>query len=390
MNKFLFFIIILSTSFFAQGIKNWQNFTNLREITGISVSESDVWAATNGGIFRYSSTDKSFQVFTKSEGLSSHIITTIAVDNYGKIWVGTSEGFINVYDPSLNEMNTILQIFKTDKSNKRINDILISGDTAYVSTAFGLSLINTVDLSFFDSILKFGNFNTETPVFSVYIHDKIYVVTLSGIATNSKTNNNLIAPDTWENISIDLLSGANRVNEIIKFNDKLYAATDDGLFIEENGSWDLLYYDNFEVFDLVIKNNELFSLLATSIYRINTDSELFFRMPNNIYSTMYLGNNQNFIGSNKGLIEWTGNDTLVAPNSPETNSIIDLAVDFESNLWVGTGKDGQGIGALKFDGSSWETIDRQVLEIFKTNDFHNITSSDEALYLSSWGSGFDI
>ncbi len=48
---------------------------------------------------------------------------------------------LNVYDPETNQTNTIYSISKTNESNKRINEIQISNDTAFVSTEFGLILI---------------------------------------------------------------------------------------------------------------------------------------------------------------------------------------------------------------------------------------------------------
>ena len=177
MNKLILTIFIFSSIVFPQQVKNWQNFTNLRQIVDLELTGEIIWAATSGGVFQYSLIDESFLILTKSEGISSHTITSIATDSSNKVWLGTSEGYVDVYDPSTAEVNTILQIFKSDRSNKRINDIQISGDTAYISTAFGLSLVNTKDLSFFDSILKFGEFSTETPVNSVFLDDYIYVVT---------------------------------------------------------------------------------------------------------------------------------------------------------------------------------------------------------------------
>jgi ligand-binding sensor domain-containing protein len=389
MKKLILIFTLFNTFIFAQQIRKWQNYTNLREISDIATDGSDVWASTSGGVFRYSLADESYQILTKSEGLASHSVTSIEIDTYGKIWAGTSEGYINVYDPATNEMSTILQIFKTEKSNKRINDILISGDTAYISTEFGLSLVNTRDLSFFDSILKFGNFSTETPVFNVYLDDKIYVVTQSGIASNSRISSNLIAPDSWENISIEQIPGADRINRIVRFNGELYAATDNGLYSQLDEVWTLKLYDNFEVFNLSVNDNGLHSVLSSTIHVLKETSQLVFRLSNHRFSTLEFFEDNYLIGTDNGIKMWEEADTLtIVPNSPETNSIIDLTVDSDNNLWVATGKDGQGIGVLKFDGSFWETINMGKVDVFRTNDFHSVNSSGNALYLSSWGRGF--
>ena len=245
MNKIVLIFLIFSSFVFSQQIKNWQNFTNLSEVIDLELNNQTIWAATSGGVFQYSLLDQSFLILTKSEGLSSHTITSITTDSSNKVWLGTSEGYIDVYDPSTAEVNTILQIFKSDRSNKRINDIQVSGDTAYISSAFGLSLVNTKDLSFYDSILKFGEFSTETPVFSVFLDNYIYVVTQAGIAINNKGNSNLIAPEAWSNIFLSNVLPGSRINDLIKFNGSLYAASDDGLIKETNGNWETIFFDNF-------------------------------------------------------------------------------------------------------------------------------------------------
>lgn len=136
--KFKFFItfLVYSCFIFGQTIQNWNNFTNKQSVVKIALDNTSLWAATEGGVFRYFYENGSYLQLTKSEGLSSQSTTAIAVDNKNKIWIGTSEGYINVYDPANGNIEVILEIFKSNKSIKRINDISISGDTAFVSNEF--------------------------------------------------------------------------------------------------------------------------------------------------------------------------------------------------------------------------------------------------------------
>ena len=104
MKKILLVYFIFSTLLFSQQIKNWQNFTNLGEIIDVELNDDLIWAATNGGVFQYSLNNDDFLILTKSEGISSHTITSVAADSFGKVWIGTSEGYIDVYDPSSGEV----------------------------------------------------------------------------------------------------------------------------------------------------------------------------------------------------------------------------------------------------------------------------------------------
>jgi ligand-binding sensor domain-containing protein len=389
MNKILLVLFIFGQFIFGQQIRNWQNYTDMQTINALEIKDNLVWAATNGGIFSFSISDSSYQLFTKSENLSSHSITSIAIDKNEKIWIGTLEGYIDVVDPSTNQVSTILQIFKTEKTNKRINDIQISGDTAYVSTEFGLSLININDLSFFDSILKFGEFTSETPISNIFLGNTIYVVTQSGLAMKKVGFDNLTAPESWINFSFGNDIPANKIYKMIEYNNQLHIATNTGVLKENNGVWEKFLYNNFDVLDMEINDGALYSLLQSTVHKFDQSNEVIFTSNNSLLSKLKFIENTLFIGSNKGLIKNIGqNSEIIKPNVPGTNAIISITVDDQGNLWSATGKNNLGIGVLKFDGNLWETINRETVKEFTTNDFHIVSSSENAVYFSSWGKGF--
>ena len=395
MRKFLYSLLIFTSMLSAQQIRSWQNYTNMQYINSIDFKDGVIWAATNGGIFNFYQSDSSFFTLTKSEGISSHATTAIAIANNNNIWIGTSEGYINVYDPELNKTTTLYSISKTNESNKRINEIQISNDTAYVSTEFGLILFNTKDFSVFDSILKFGNYSTKTPVKNISLGKSIYVVTQLGIAKSNPLLDNLQAPDTWENIPFP---NSSTINKILFHNELLYAATSSGIYKYENDTWSLELLNNSNVLDFVKEGTDLYSIVGkfnsstkeleeSFIY---SNNELLFSsnftLLNKIYSN---SDGKIYLASTKGIFSIDGpSQTFLFPPNPSTNSIIDLSVDSEGNLWAATGKDNNGVGVLKFDGINWETIGVGSDPSFRTNDFHKVYSSETSTYFSNWGRGF--
>jgi len=392
MRKTFYFLFLIFISINGQNISSWQNHTNMTNIKSIVIDNNNIWAGTNGGVFRFLETDSSYQKLTKSEGLSGQTITAISIDNNNKIWIGTIEGYINVYDPSLNQIKTILEINKTNKNLKSINDITISGDTAFVSTDFGLSLINTNNLSFYDSVLKFGDFVAETPVQNVYLGSTIYVVTNSGIAIKKGSTQNLSAPESWDNISLTSQIHADTIYTIIEFQNNLFAATNKGLIKQTDNVWQTLLYSGRDVFDLLIKDDHLYSLLERTIYKYNNTSEevVFVSNVRSIKFNDFEFKNGNFyIGSNRGLIKSDlQNPQFFFPNGPGTNAIINIDVDSQGNLWSASGKDGKGKGVFKFDGKLWETLSTLNIPEFKINDFHKVSTSNNSVYFSNWGRGF--
>jgi len=389
MKKIFLILILLSNFISAQIIKSWHNYSNLRAVAQSCLVDGVVWAATDGGAFSFYPNDSTYQILTKSEGLLSQNITAISSDDENKIWLGTNEGYIIVYAPSTGEIHSILEIYKTDKSIKTINNITISGDTAFVSTAFGLSLINTKDYSFFDSILKFGDFTSETPVTKVYLGSTIYVITQAGIAYKKSAATNLTAPESWANMNVNSDIPASRVNSIVEDGNTIFAATNKGL-LQMTDNWKAYLYDDFEVFDIIKKGIVIYSLLNNTIHKNDGTDQVILNSGNINYKHFLLsGDNKFYISSNKGLLIFSDTSVkYIFPNGPAANTIIDLTVDSDNNLWSATGKNGEGVGVLKFDGSNWSVNDKMNNNVFTSNDFHKVSSFSNEVYFSTWGRGF--
>ncbi len=390
MIKFLATVIFFSfINLSAQQIKSWQNYTDKKFVNDVTIKESVVWSASNGGAFGFWQ-DSSYLSLTKSEGIASNLITAVEIDEKNNIWFGTSEGYVNIYNPETGKINTVLQIFKTDKSIKTINDITISGDTAFVSTAFGLVLINTNDFSILDSVLKFGDFSSETPVYNVYIGSTIYVVTQAGLAFKKTGLNNLPAPETWDNVFLQSQLPANSISAITEFNNEVYISSNRGLIKKNNNSWDIVLYNNNEVLDVQVLNGSLYSLQSNSLHKYNGIDEIVYQKENVEFRKFFINDDNSIaIASNLGTIYYSNNSAkILFPNGPKVNSFPSMTVDFEGNLWCGTGDDVNGIGVLKFNGEIWEFLDKNNTPVFKTNSFHRVSSSKNSVYFSNWGYGF--
>ena len=391
MLRIIIILIVSTITLVGQEITNWQNFSNMENAVDIAVDGNQIWAATDGGIFAYSLNDSSYQVITKSEGLSSQSITAIAVDKNKNVWIGSVDGYINVYYPETGQIKTILEIFKTNNTQKGINDIIISGDTAFVSTDFGLSLININNLSFFDSILKFGSFPSKTPVKSVYIGKTIYVVTNAGIAAKKKNARNLTAPETWEAINVGTQTAVNQINKIIEFKNNLFAATGNGLVKISGNSGSIILYNNFRVHNFIVKNDFLYSVLDNTIHKYDgINDNVVFSMASTRFNVLdFLNDNTFIIASGKGVILKDNSKTQkIFPNGPQTNAALSLTVDSKGHLWAATGKDGRGIGVLEFDNDNWITHNTSNVPVFKSNDFHKVSSSNNSVFFQNWGRGF--
>jgi hypothetical protein len=199
MKNILIFLFVTSLSavILSQQPTNWKNHTDMKQINSIQAMNDGVWAATNGGGFLYDNALDSYKKLAKTEGLFSTSLTAIGVDNYDKVWFGSSSGSLNVFDPSDNTVQTILDIYNSDRVNKQINELRVSGDTIFISTEFGLSLIDTKALTFYDTYYKFGNLSSNIRVVSTLKKPgiQIYLPQNHGIST------------TQQMVSLPILSG---------------------------------------------------------------------------------------------------------------------------------------------------------------------------------------
>ena len=191
------FVIFAGSNILPQVAINYKNYTDMKNTNAVYAFGDDIWAATSGGAFLYNASADSFFMLTKTDGLTGSVITATAVDNSGKVWFGGSDGTINVYNPQTNIITPVLDIFNSERTQKQINELYVSGDTIYVSTAFGLSLVNTNSLFFYDTFSKFGTLTSNISVNSSLNSGLLYAATQNGIAVQKPGTTNLLAPESW-------------------------------------------------------------------------------------------------------------------------------------------------------------------------------------------------
>ncbi len=72
---------------------HWEVTTNADDVKALAIQGATLWAATDGGVARWDTSNGSYQVFTVDHGLPSNRATSVAVDPAtGNVWVGTQAG----------------------------------------------------------------------------------------------------------------------------------------------------------------------------------------------------------------------------------------------------------------------------------------------------------
>ncbi|MBM4176686.1 MAG: hypothetical protein FJ213_11025 [Ignavibacteria bacterium] len=388
-------IILLAFNINAVGqIGKWQNFTNMKSINKIAVTDDGIWAGTTGGVFYYSYSKKTFEQFTTTEGLKSINVTAIAIDQLGRVWFGSSTGNIDIYNPSTKSWNYIVAIANSEKTKKRINDFTIQDTIVYVSTDFGVSIIYSTGLTFGDTYNKLGSFGADLRVNSVLVDDTLWAATEKGIAVQKDGLANYLTPESWRNFSNLHGLPTQIVSSIVRFNDTLYASTPAGLFyladstfIRKSGS-----VSSANVIDLIAKGDSL--VIATEfalwIYYQGAFTLQFADFGGKITDLAKSISSKNyFASSNIGIPILVGSSVnTLAPPGPTTNLFPSIAVDDNGKLWAASGKDVVNQGFYRLDETGWKNFLFGEYSIMGANSYHKaVSTSDNTVWLLGWGYG---
>jgi len=362
----------------------------MKNVFSLTEVKNQIWCATDGGIFGYDLNDKSSTLLHKNDGLSSQFVSAIAYDSTNKnIWIGSTEGFINIYNIDNQSIESIYDINRSNYTKKSIRSISIHGDTIIVALDFGMSLINARTFQFIETTTKFGKFSSGIEIIDINFEKIFYVCTPEGLAIQKDGTTNLSNPESWITIPNSEI-GVNRVTSAFNYRSLLTISSNKGFYQYKNNSWQFLISAGDSIVNAKVSGDDLYYITKNKLVNYSPNlvypfTELFNSSALKIRNFIY--NNANFyLATNQGIVTSSGN---ILPNGPVSNSFMNMDIDNNRNLWVGTGKDVFGVGFSKFDGSEWTNYNRTSLPSLLSNSFHNVYAApDNSVYFMNWGKGF--
>jgi ligand-binding sensor domain-containing protein len=389
-------LIVLATTISAQSVGQWKIFSSLSNIRSAVYSQETMWAAASGGLFSFNPPDSNYSIFTKADGLSSQALSSLGVDAQGKIWLGSEEGYINVLDPSTLALQKIVDIYNSDYSQKQINSIFFKGDSVFVSTQFGLSILNSENLSFYDTFIKLGSFNSGLNIVSSFKTSLVFAITSDGIAVQKTGTTNLSAPESWNSFYFSSDIAASSASKILQYNGTLLLATNNGVMQYINNTWQQILLSGYDIIDMITSGNSLYLITPHELYQYSNGSlSLIYSNTYATFISVAEGPNQSiYISSNSGLVSFKGSVAKNNfPNGPLNNSFTNLSVDPLGRLFVATGKDAAGAGAgfFKYEKGTWTNYNTNSYPQLPSNSYYNVFAApDSAVYLSNWGKGVTV
>jgi ligand-binding sensor domain-containing protein len=405
---FLVLLGVSSTLMGQQGsldFGRWKNFTDMKAVRSVAAGRDSVWAATAGGLFLYSTSTAHFSKFTNSEGLNSNDLTAVTIDGAGRVWVGASDGSLNMYDPSSHLWKSIDAIKKSNRTQKGIRTLFAEGDSLLVGTDFGIAVYVMTRSEFGDTYGNFG-FPTQAKVNDLIVYkNRIWAATDLGVASASLDAPNLSSPTSWTKYQTFDGLPAQFVSSVTAFRDTIIVGTSDGTAVFDGSAFTPDGSASGKAIIALQARSQDFLILWNDAqgYTIASRSSAFggtIPLASNLEgqaadialepesSTLWVGT------AFRGLARWTGTAWgYEVPNGPQSNLFSSILVDGNGVLWGASGISGRGQGFYRYDrgateGEQWKNFTVSQYPQMLTNDYYKVSlGANGSLWVSSWGRG---
>jgi len=398
MKKYIVMFLIIATYIngvtFA-GVGDWTTFTNQGDVRDLLINEDDIWCATNGGVFRYEISNGEYHQFNNTNGMSAIDAQAIEIDKQGKIWIGFSDGSLNIFFPETNTWE-----FVQDYIGHFIYDLKVFGDSLLVALDIGVSLYDIKKAEVKETYKNLGwQLPVEIPVTSISMNGKeIWAATESGIATSSFELANLMAPESWTNYTTNNGLPSNNIQKIFAFRDSIFAATDNGIALLQDQNWILMSngLPHLAVKDVDSKGDSLFALTTSNLNLWNPENSTWTKISSSLAylecmtvsenDAVWIGRRRTTSTNGFAKFSFESQEWLeFTPPGPPGNQFNCLAMDNNDVLWCGTKSD----GIFRYDGTTWQQFTSQ--DGLPANNIEVITiDSQNRKWLGTTGGGVAI
>jgi sugar lactone lactonase YvrE len=402
---FLFLFFISGNTLIAQNrVGVWKSHLPYTNASQITLAGSKVYCATDGGLFYYNQLDNTIEKFSKEDGLSDTQISAlgysegleITVIAYANANIDLIEGN-RVYNiPDIMRYTQIL-------GDKRIYNIMIQDNLAYLSTGFGIIILN-IETKEITQTCKIGEGGAQIKVNGTCFNgSNLYAVTDQGVymADMNAPDLNLQDFHFWKR-ELNIPQYNKKFNAIAAMNNKVYVSYQSDIF-----GGDIIYFLDgslWMVLSSFVSDNCYHlstwkdNLVVSATYHVQIHSpdggkfNIFINSPKCAYidkeEVLWVADSQ------KGLVQRPMNEDKLYelnPNGPGTMFVSDIAIS-ENILYTVP-------GGIKTDGSN--QYRSAEINTFKNNnwtgqktadyrDFYRIAidpANPEHYYIASWGYG---
>lgn len=263
-----YFLILYAFNSNAQKIGEWSDHLPYRNVVAVSNGNKKIYAGTMSSYFTYDKNDLYILRYSKANGLSDIGVSTLRYNKEKEVLlIAYSNANIDlVFKDKIFNIADIKQA--NIPGEKRINDIYFSNNYAYLSTSFGIVVID-LDRKEIKDTYKIGPGGTEIKINGATSDgENLYAATASGIFVASLTDgSNLLSFTSW-NLQTDGIKAIN-VPAIVNFNGTITASINDSLFQYKNHTWQ--YFYSAPTWTPIFLNSDQENLIVTEIVKTQTE-----------------------------------------------------------------------------------------------------------------------
>lgn len=262
----LLFIYIITLNIVAQkAVGEWNTYLAYYTTTNIAEGNNHIFAVANGSLFSYNKEDNSITHYSKQTGLSDNDIDHINFNpTVNTLLITYTNGNIDLLgEDGVYNISSLLD--NSNITDKTINDIYIINEYAYISTNFGVIVLNMEKKEIKDT------YRLNNVVYSVSINNNhIYASTSIGLLYAS-LDNNLLDYNEWESYPLSSTEfDQNSINKICFFQNSLCLFSNQtnnkGIYYQQNdGTIRTLLKDN-NLNNMTLSNGKLISYTNTQLY----------------------------------------------------------------------------------------------------------------------------
>lgn len=407
----LFVFALVGQLLIAQGVGEWRSHLPLHKGTSVCKAGSKVYVAAYPSVFVYDMDDESITQLSKVNELSdlgANVLRYSAAHN--TVIIGYETGNIDLIVN--NQVINIPDIARSFiQGNKSVNNVEIKGDYAYLSTGFGIVVLD-IQRKEIKETYTIGDNGTYVDVYDFEIYqDTIYAPAKDGLYYAPATGVNLSDFQVWQKKSVfpnDIV-----VISVVSTGDEMYLAgqTDafngDTLYRYKDGVLDkpvIPTYNNADIENLNFENNEL--IISNTYGGKIVQKDLSSAKTVYTYGSEYGGietrdfhyeNGTYFIADYKhGLVLKRGDwdHTVITPEGPGSENCWDL--DYANGaMWVASGSVQYNLnnfwkkkGVYQFKDNAWKSYASDGIDsIYDIVSIATNPSNPDHVYFGSWGKG---
>lgn len=262
----LLYIVLFNTSA-QKSVGEWSTYLAYYTTTKIAEANNHVYAVADGSLYSYNKEDNSITHYSKQTGLSDSDINFIIFNpEVNTLLITYSNGNIDLLsDSGIYNLSYLLD--NSNITDKTINNIYLNKELAYLSTNFGIIVLNMVKKEIKDT------YKLNKKVYSVVIDtDHIYAATAAGLIFAS-LDSNLLDYNEWKNYTLSSSEfGTESIRQIGLFKNNLCFLADPsdksktGIYYQESNGTVKNLLKNRDLKQMVIQNNKLITYTYSELY----------------------------------------------------------------------------------------------------------------------------